>query len=98
MWVIDHLDDLEADFRVFYRIDDFETLSGPQFFKLAYRVAAYSGVMAARVAAEMERERGSGNNYSSPQRSEQKVHIGNSQAELASIPGKWFSFTKAPRK
>lgn len=51
MWVLDHLDDLDADFRVFYRIDDFEELSGPRFLALAVRAAAYQGVMAARVSA-----------------------------------------------
>lgn len=50
MWVLDHLDDLDADFRVFYRIDDVESLSGPRFLALALRVFAYQGVMAARVA------------------------------------------------
>lgn len=51
MWILDHLDDLDADFRVFYRIDDIESLSGPRFIALALRVFAYQGVMAARAAA-----------------------------------------------
>lgn len=51
MWVLDYLDDLDADFRVFYRIDDIESLSGPRFLALALRVFAYQGVMAARAAA-----------------------------------------------
>lgn len=50
MWILDHLDDLDADFRVFYRIDDIESLSGPRFMALALRVFAYQGVMAARAA------------------------------------------------
>ena len=52
MWILDHLDDLDADFRVFYRIDDIESLSGPRFMALAQRVFAYQGVMAARAALE----------------------------------------------
>ena len=55
MWILDHLDDLDADFRVFYRIDDIESLSGPRFMALAMRVFAYQGVMAAR-AAELQQD------------------------------------------
>lgn len=56
MWVLDHLDDLDADFRVFYRIDDIESLTGPRFLALALRVFAYQGVMAA-LAAEQDNPR-----------------------------------------
>lgn len=48
--MLDHVDDLAADFRVFYGIDihrDTE-LTGPEFFSLARRVFAYDGVMAVR--------------------------------------------------
>ncbi len=52
MWVLDHLADLESDFAVFHRIEDpLDHLSGPEFFRKAHRLAAYSGVMAARVVA-----------------------------------------------
>jgi len=54
MWILDHLDDLDADFRVFYRIDDIEALSGPQFLALALRVFAYQGVMAALAAVQQD--------------------------------------------
>jgi hypothetical protein len=50
MWVLDYLDDLDADFRVFYRVDDIEALSGPRLLALAVRVSAYQGVIAARLA------------------------------------------------
>ena len=55
MWVLDHLPDLEADFLVFYRVEDIEALSGPRFLSLALRVFAYQGVMAARVMEQQER-------------------------------------------
>ena len=56
------MDDLDADFLAIYRIDDpLETLSGPRFFKLAYRAAAYNGVMAARIAKQQEEEEQGGN-------------------------------------
>jgi len=60
IWVLDHLDDLDADFRTFYRIDGVgdeqwpSTLSAPRFFSLAYRVSAFGGVMAARAQADAE--------------------------------------------
>jgi hypothetical protein len=52
--VLDHLGDLEADFLRFYGIHDMLALDGPRFFRLAYRVFAYQGVMTARY----ENERG----------------------------------------
>jgi hypothetical protein len=50
-WVLDYADDLDSDFRVFYRKSWDEmvaTETGPRFFALAYRTGAYQGVMAAR--------------------------------------------------
>lgn len=56
-WIITHLDDLEADFRTFYRLTpaDVARMSGPHFVALAVRLTAYSGVMAARAAAEEQK-------------------------------------------
>lgn len=63
-WVLDHLADLNADFRVFYRMSWAEavrTLSGPELFQLCHRTFAYQGVMRSRAeqwardAAERER-------------------------------------------
>jgi hypothetical protein len=53
VWVVDHLTDLEADFRAFYRLTpaDVAQMSGPHFLALATRTTAYQGVMASRVAA-----------------------------------------------
>jgi hypothetical protein len=58
MWVLFHLDDLDADFRVFYRLDLEEALElpGPRFLALAQRVTAYSGVMSARVEAQHDED------------------------------------------
>ena len=55
MWTVDHLADIESDFAVFHRVDDPLTLAGPEFFRKAYRLSAYSGVLAARVAATQTR-------------------------------------------
>ena len=60
--MIDHLDDLDADFRRFYRIDgigeqQFAGLSGPRFLALAWRVAAYGGVLTALLQQQQEQGR-----------------------------------------
>jgi hypothetical protein len=52
--MLDHLDDIASDMSVFHRIDDAMTLDGPTFFKLAWRLPAYTGVMQARAIAESE--------------------------------------------
>jgi hypothetical protein len=57
MWVLNHLEDLESDFAVFHRVGDPLSLPGPEFFRKARRLSAYSGVMAARAMAEQERSR-----------------------------------------
>jgi hypothetical protein len=61
VWLLDHLDDLDADFRVFYRItgigeEIFGDLSGPRFFALAFRTIHYRGVMRDRVMSEQIKE------------------------------------------
>lgn len=53
--MIDHLGDLESDFSVFHRVGDIYDLDGPRFFRMAWRLPAYGGVMAARVLAADER-------------------------------------------
>jgi hypothetical protein len=61
--LLDYLDDLDADFRVFYRIEgvadgQYGGLSGPRFLKLAFRTIHYRGVMRDRVLMEnQENER-----------------------------------------
>lgn len=54
-WVLDYLDDLDADFLAIYSIDlDHAELSARRYFALAHRLPAYQGVMAARIEAERE--------------------------------------------
>lgn len=43
--MLDHIDNLAADFRVHYRVDDIMEMESASFFKAAYRVFAYKGVM-----------------------------------------------------
>lgn len=62
MWVLDHVADLNADFRAFYRMSWAEavrTLSGPELLTLAYRTPAFPGVMRMRMeeAARQEQAR-----------------------------------------
>lgn len=55
LWVLDHVDDLDADFLAIYRIDlERDEVSARRYFALAHRLTAYSGVMAARAEAERE--------------------------------------------
>ena len=56
--MLEHRRDLEADFRVFYRLTPAEALEleAPEWFALAYRVSVYGGVMGTRAEAE-ENER-----------------------------------------
>lgn len=50
MWTLDYEADIASDLSAFHRIDDPMQIDGPRYFMLALRLAAYSGVMAARVA------------------------------------------------
>jgi hypothetical protein len=53
-WVLDHPRDLAADFRAIYHLDPEQAaaLPGPEWFALAYRLPAYSGIMRTRVEQE----------------------------------------------
>lgn len=58
LWIPEYLEDLDADFRVFYRIDgvgdgQFGGLSSARFVQLAERLFAYRGAMRARVEMEV---------------------------------------------
>ena len=57
MWVLERLDDIESDMSVFHRVDDIGALDGPKFFRLAWRLPAYQGVIRARLLAEREDRR-----------------------------------------
>jgi hypothetical protein len=58
MWVLDHVDDLDADFLAIYHIDlDRDEITAARYFALAHRLTAYTGVMAARAEAEQETPR-----------------------------------------
>lgn len=52
MWVLQLLDDIESDMSAFHRVDDITTLDGPRFFKLAWRLSAYQGVIRARLSEQ----------------------------------------------
>lgn len=49
-----YLRDLESDFSVFHRVDDIYSMPAARFFMLAYRIAAYDGMLARRIQAENE--------------------------------------------
>lgn len=75
MWVLDHLEDLESDFSVFHRVEDINSLDGPRFFRLALRIFAYEGVMAARLMQQDQDN--SGSNRSSNSRGSAKKQVAN---------------------
>lgn len=57
MWVVDSVDDVDADFRVFYRVDGvadghYGGLSAERFFNLACRLPGYRGVVRTRLEVE----------------------------------------------
>jgi hypothetical protein len=57
MWVLDHIDDIDADFLAIYHIDlEHDELSARRYFALAYRLPAYQGVLAARQEEARERQ------------------------------------------
>lgn len=56
IWVLEYLDDIDADFLRFYGIDlsQDDPVASARFFKLAYRLPAYQGVISARIDQERE--------------------------------------------
>lgn len=65
--MLDYINELDADFRVFYRFPSqpdapgvadeyFGTFSGPQFLRLAWRTPSYQGAVAAKILQEKEKE------------------------------------------
>lgn len=60
VWVLEYLDDIDADFLAVYRIDlrDPATrISGPTFFARASRLFSYRGAMRERLLVEQEENR-----------------------------------------
>lgn len=65
--MLDFINELDADFRVFYRYpqdpsapgiaeEEFGSFSGPQFLRLAWRTISYQGAVAAKAYAQKEKE------------------------------------------
>lgn len=50
--MVEHVRDLDADFRAVYHLSPVQarSLPGPEFMALAYRASAYPGAVAARMA------------------------------------------------
>lgn len=72
LWVLDHLEDLDADFLAIYGIDlEQADVSSRRYFHLAHRLTAYQGVMAARVDEERERPTSTTTRTSSTQPAQQ---------------------------
>lgn len=54
----EYLADLEADFRVFYRVEEMFEMGSARFLRFAERTPYYKGVMRRRVEAEQEEQDG----------------------------------------
>jgi len=56
MWVLDHEDDIDADFLRFYGINlsQVDAVDSARYMKLAVRLPAYGGVMTVRVEQMQE--------------------------------------------
>jgi hypothetical protein len=58
MWVLEYLEDVISDLKVFHGIDDpNEELTAARFFSLAWRLYAYKGAVRLRVEEEANTER-----------------------------------------
>lgn len=96
VWVFEYVDDLDADFRAFYNFPassdepgiadgHFGRLTLPRFIRMAERVFAFNGVMAARALQEKEKKEPTRENPRpvGPQKTAQeKVHVRLSQLML----------------
>lgn len=100
MWVLDHLDDLASDFSAIHGIPDILALDGPTFFKLAYRIGCYQGVMRdfvlARAANEREEQAPAPSRPARVANGQRQV-VGGTRAELQMAPefAGIFSFATA---
>lgn len=86
LWVLDHLADLEADFLAWYRIDNLEQMESAKFFRLAERVAAYDGVMRARVLQEAEQQKKRPRPRGATTPSTQRRHLREAGGEVSAVP------------
>jgi hypothetical protein len=48
LWLSELRDDIESDLSVFHRIEDMETMASDRLIRLACRLPAYAGAVAAR--------------------------------------------------
>lgn len=72
LWILDHQEDLDADFLAIYGIDlEQADVSSRRYFHLAQRLTAYQGVMAARVDQEQDRTTSTTTRTSSTQPAQQ---------------------------
>lgn len=67
-----YLADLESDFSRFHRVDDIFAMDGPRFMRMAWRIAAYQGVLMVRLQEEVDRQPGGSN---SSGRQEERVEF-----------------------
>lgn len=83
LWILDHLDDLDADFLAIYGLDlEQVEISARRYFALAHRLPAYQGVMAARVDEERDERPAA---RSTPTRTQTAAPQGSGSSETAEV-------------
>ena len=64
-WIPEYLDDLASDFSAIHGIRDIGSIPGRVFFRLAFRLTAYQGVMRERVTALLREQEDGAPQYGS---------------------------------
>lgn len=81
MWVVDYLEDIDSDMSVFHRVDDAHTvMPAALYFERADRLAAYPGVIRARVM-ELQSKAGGVTSMSTPGRMQVSDDVALAQLE-----------------
>lgn len=86
-WVLDHQEDIDADFLAIYGIDleQDDAISSRRYFALAHRLTAYTGVMAARAEAERDERQPSPSSTTSTRTSSTAAPAGRGTGEATEV-------------
>jgi len=86
-WVPEHIDDLASDFSAIHGVRDIASMPGRVFFRLAFRLTAYQGVMRERITSALQEQEGTPQpQYGAPRHREGVTEIPATKAALSSHP------------
>lgn len=94
MWTTEYEADIASDLSAFHRVDDPMALDGPLYFSLAIRLAAYSGVLAARAEKIRQDEREGVSGAHTAGRGTSTPAKVSDDAALAMLSDGWVEHTK----